>query len=452
MSERFDIVVVGGGGSGLAAAAAAAAAGARVCVLEKADRIGGTTALSVGSFTAAGTFLQRQAGIADSAEAHFADLDRFPRTQGAQDNLELRRLFVDNAAATLEWLASLGVMFHGPSLEPPHARPRLHLALPHSGAYLHALSRAARSHGAQLRPRHRVTRLLVEGERVAGVEASGPGGAAVLRAEKGVVLATGDYAAGKPLLREFAGEHYAHLEPINPANTGDGVQLARVLGARVLNGAAIFAERRFAVAPRSNWLKRLPPTAALGRAVRFAMRRLPRPLLQPVYAMYLTVNMAPSAQLFEAGARLLRGKEGDYVVFDAAVAHRFEQWPNFVSTAPGVAYAYLSDYRRYRPDIFHRADSAGELAARLGIGPEAAKLSGEAPWYALGPLYERIMTTDGGLAISGRFEVLRGAQPIRGLYAVGSAGQGGVQLPGHGQHLGWAFTSGRLCGLQLAKA
>jgi fumarate reductase flavoprotein subunit len=39
-----------------------------------------------------------------------------------------------------------------------------------------------------------------------------------------------------------------------------------------------------------------------------------------------------------------------------------------------------------------------------------------------------------------------GDQPIPGLYAAGSVGQGGALLDGHGHHIGWAFTSGRLAG------
>jgi predicted oxidoreductase len=33
---------------------------------------------------------------------------------------------------------------------------------------------------------------------------------------------------------------------------------------------------------------------------------------------------------------------------------------------------------------------------------------------------------------------------IPGLFAAGNAGQGGLALFGHGHHLGWAFTSGRM--------
>jgi predicted oxidoreductase len=53
--------------------------------------------------------------------------------------------------------------------------------------------------------------------------------------------------------------------------------------------------------------------------------------------------------------------------------------------------------------------------------------------------------------VSERLEVLRGdGSPIRGLYAAGSTGQGGLLLEGHGHHLGWAFISGRIAGRNAA--
>jgi len=36
------------------------------------------------------------------------------------------------------------------------------------------------------------------------------------------------------------------------------------------------------------------------------------------------------------------------------------------------------------------------------------------------------------------------------LWAAGLAGQGGLILKGHGHHIGWAFTSGRIAGRQAA--
>jgi fumarate reductase flavoprotein subunit len=39
---------------------------------------------------------------------------------------------------------------------------------------------------------------------------------------------------------------------------------------------------------------------------------------------------------------------------------------------------------------------------------------------------------------------------IKGLFAAGSNGQGGMLLEGHGHHLLWAFVSGRIAGKNAA--
>ena len=96
-----DVVVVGAGGAGFAAAIEAAVAGARVILLEKNPRPGGTTALSVGSITATRTPHQRRAGIDDSPAAHAEDLALINRRRGGvPDNPELRRVLIDHVGAT----------------------------------------------------------------------------------------------------------------------------------------------------------------------------------------------------------------------------------------------------------------------------------------------------------------------------------------------------------------
>jgi hypothetical protein len=152
---------------------------------------------------------------------------------------------------------------------------------------------------------------------------------------------------------------------------------------------------------------------------------------------------------------------------DGAIAERFTAWPHFISTAPGVAYAYIGDYRRNRRDICHEGQSVAELAGRIGVPAgkledtivrsNAAQVAAgrpaltRAPWIALGPIKAYTVLTDGGLAVTERLEVTgRDGQPIPGLYAAGSTGQGGVLLMGHGHHLGWAFVSGRIAGRNAA--
>jgi succinate dehydrogenase/fumarate reductase flavoprotein subunit len=153
-----------------------------------------------------------------------------------------------------------------------------------------------------------------------------------------------------------------------------------------------------------------------------------------------------------------------YIVFDDAIAAKFEAWPYFVSTAPGVAYAYLKDYRRNRRDIYHQADTIPGVAASMRVpadrlvtmlnrynGGERLDRPALSRNYALGPVKSYVVFTDGGLKVSERLEVLRAdGSVIPGLYAAGSTGQGGLLLEGHGHHLGWAFISGRIAGRNAA--
>jgi succinate dehydrogenase/fumarate reductase flavoprotein subunit len=70
----------------------------------------------------------------------------------------------------------------------------------------------------------------------------------------------------------------------------------------------------------------------------------------------------------------------------------------------------------------------------------------------MGPVRAYLLQTNGGLRVSTELEVLtKGGEPIPGLYAAGNAGQGGLLLLGHGHHLGWAFTSGRIAGRNAAR-
>jgi fumarate reductase flavoprotein subunit len=145
-----------------------------------------------------------------------------------------------------------------------------------------------------------------------------------------------------------------------------------------------------------------------------------------------------------------------FILLDGALARRFSAWPDFISTAPGVAYAYLPDYRRNRPDVYNEAPTLEALAAKLGMPPAALEHSvagrfKQAPFIALGPVRSVFVHAEGGLAVDALHRVLGAdGRPIPGLYAAGSTGQGGLLLKGHGHHLAWAFVSGRRAGRHAA--
>jgi hypothetical protein len=157
-----------------------------------------------------------------------------------------------------------------------------------------------------------------------------------------------------------------------------------------------------------------------------------------------------------------------YIVFDNKVADTFSGWPYFISTAPGLAYAYLADYKRNRRDICFQAGSINALAQAVGVPADSLAQTIEEhnrspagqtapvatpPFYALGPAKSWIPIADGGLKINAKMQVLdRSGQWIPGLYAAGSTGQGGLVLEGHGHHLGWALVSGRIAGRYAADA
>ncbi len=120
MSTTVDVLVIGGGGSGLTAAISAATSGATALVLEKCAKPGGSTGMSVGSFTAANTAYQYRAGVNDSIELFIEDMKVANGSDEARENVELRRVLAENAGPTLEWLSTIGVHFLGPTPEPPY--------------------------------------------------------------------------------------------------------------------------------------------------------------------------------------------------------------------------------------------------------------------------------------------------------------------------------------------
>jgi len=94
---------------------------------------------------------------------------------------------------------------------------------------------------------------------------------------------------------------------------------------------------------------------------------------------------------------------------------------------------------------------AASLAASVNSAPRKHFAGG--PFIALGPVRSVFVHAEGGLAVDARHRVLTaGDAPIPGLYAAGSAGQGGLLLKGHGHHLAWAFVSGRRAGKFAALA
>jgi fumarate reductase flavoprotein subunit len=257
-------------------------------------------------------------------------------------------------------------------------------------------------------------------------------------------------------------------------------------------------EFRFIAPTRKAFHQLLPSHGPFTRLASRLMPIVPKFIIHALIKRLLVTWQHPENNLFDHGAILINacaerfcdertspereiavarqpGKYA-YILLDQRLSQLFSAWPNFVSTAPDIAYAYIEDYLRLRPDVSCAASSIESLArlrklppvqlrttvdnynaslARSPLettgGPRQPPLEGER-WVLLGPLKSYFTTTEGGPRINQRLQVLGAdGQPIPGLFAVGQNGLGGMVLWGHGLHIGWALTSGRLAGSILAK-
>jgi len=219
----------------------------------------------------------------------------------------------------------------------------------------------------------------------------------------------------------------------------------------------------------------MPSGPWLARAAAIFFMHAPKWTLKPLVRSLMIANMSPSERLFEAGAVLVAstGQLLDsarpaqsvahtedrtaYIVMPAQIAKQFSSLPNYISTAPGIAYAFFNDYARGRPDLVHSAENANSLAVALGMDElsleSALGKASKTPLVALGPVQAMLTTTEGALSVNEKCQVLdANSTVLAGLYAVGCMGQGGMLLRGHGLHLAWAFTSGRIAGNLAAEA
>lgn len=233
MANDYDVIVIGGGGAGMSAAIEAHDAGARVLLVEAAARLGGSTALSGGVYYAAGTSVQRAAGVLgdtpDAMYEYYLALNQW-RVDPA-----VVRVLCDGAGPGVEWLRSLGVEFKPDALyrSGVESVPRGHQAHGNGAAIAAALERALRARpGVELALGNRVEALRFRDGAVRGVRARGEEATAA-----SVVLASGGFGHSAELLARHypeacaAGDWAWSISA--PTCVGDGFRMAEQLGASI---------------------------------------------------------------------------------------------------------------------------------------------------------------------------------------------------------------------------
>lgn len=445
--KTYDVIVVGAGAAGLSAAVEAAGAGASVLVLEKQKKIGGNTLISGGFYTAVDPERQKPQGVKDS-EAFF-----FEQTYDYGGRLarpELVRHLVTQAGPGLRWLESLGMKFEPQVFELYGAHwPRAHTpVLPLGVGYIRTLSAAALARGAKIETGVQVTDLVEEKGRIAGVVALVDGRREVFRARKGVVVASGSFAANPDLIAHYAPALTGLTTNNTAASTGEVMLAAHRHGATLIDMEQIQClpgcppGKRFRVRFHNN-VSRFIFVNQEGR--RFIREDGPRDALRdavlalPGKFAYTIVDADGFA---EAG--ILTQKEA-VLAMEAGEAWKGATLGDLARKLGIPAGALKDTVAQYNRAVSTKSDSLGKA------GRELRHPIAKPPFYA-SYAGMTIHYTEGGLAINVHGECLReDGSVIPGLFAAGTV-TGGVhgknRLGGNG--LADAVVFGRTAGCYAA--
>jgi fumarate reductase flavoprotein subunit len=232
---HYDVIVVGGGGAGLSAAIKAHERGARCIVLEADRKLGGATMLAGGVFYAAGTSVQRAAGIVnDTPDAMFEYVMTLNQWAVRPD---LIRIMADLGAEYVDWLIALGTEF------PPEwlvcsgveSVPRGHASRGAGTGVAGPLVNRAGALGIETAVATRVESLIQRDGRVVGVRAGGMD----LYAPT-TIITTGGFGNSAEMRGRlfpsaaFHGHHTWAVHEDAPYILGDGIRMAEALGADIV--------------------------------------------------------------------------------------------------------------------------------------------------------------------------------------------------------------------------
>ncbi|WP_404434612.1 FAD-dependent oxidoreductase [Microbacterium lacus] len=221
-AHHVDAVVVGGGLAGLAATYRLAERGARVALVEKRDRLGGSSAMSGGWFALSGTAVQRRAGVDDTSDTFLADM--VESGGGFADEKLLRRL-VEREGHAIETIERARAWTDELKVSAGMRVARAHLVrIPELLAFL---EQQATQHGATVWRANAATSLAWDGSRVVGVRTEH----AEFHARAGVVLTTGGFSRSQELIELFVPNQSGAMPYGGAGNSGDGLRMAWMLGA-----------------------------------------------------------------------------------------------------------------------------------------------------------------------------------------------------------------------------
>lgn len=433
-TPQLPAVVLGAGACGWTAALALREFGVDVLLVERDAVPAGSTALSSGLIPAAGTAVQRAAGVHDDSPAAFAADIQAKAGGGAAAHLVAA--YTQAVPVALEGLQRHGLRFEllDGFLYPGHGRRRMHAVPERSGAALMAgLQRAGQAAGATLLARARAETLWVDeaGTRVLGLGLRRPDGRLEAVGCDTLLLACNGFGGDRALVAELLPALREAPFAGHAGNDGTALRWGRALGAALADLDAAQGH--------GSWVE---PGGAL---------------------MSWAVMSAGGIQVNLDGLRF-HDERGGYSEAAVAVLAQPGGLAWNVCDDRGLALArQFPDFREAEAlGAVHSADDARTLARRIGVPTDAfvATLAATAlqpPLHAVrvtGALFH----TQGGLDVDASCRVrLAAGGALANLWAAGGAARG-VSGPGVAGYLsgngllsavagGWIAACGMARGL-----
>ncbi len=245
LSEKWDretdVIIVGTGFAGLAAAIEAYDSGARVIVLEKMATSGGNSIIASGGVNAVDPKRQIAQGIKDSVDLHFEHTFKGGNQLGDPEKI---RFMVENALEMcVNWLEDIGIIWpekvvqgFGALWERTHL-PARYKKYRRGAAIVNAELDQVRKRRIPIMLKHKVTKIIrekpLEGN-VLGVEIETAGKKLCFKAKRGVVLASGGFAANLELVVDHD-RRLANTPTTNHSGaTGECIKMAQDIGADIV--------------------------------------------------------------------------------------------------------------------------------------------------------------------------------------------------------------------------
>ena len=489
-NEKTDIVIVGGGLAGLAAANALVKKGVKPIVLEKLPFLGGAGLFPEGSL-GVNTRYQKEHGIKTTVQQV---LDAGLQYHHFRADPAVLRVLIEGSKDTLDEIADMGIQFRGirTMYGPEESLMTWHLFKGGAAAVIEKFIKNIEARKGTILTETTAKRLIVENGKVAGVEATdAAGNVHIIRAKK-VIIATGGFAANKEMLAQYVFDSSAlgMVEPIwlrgpvNDGRTGDGINMARLVGAGVAG--------MHAVAGNAPYLPDNPPINQFSGPDELKQGRcaLAQPWLWVDHTGRRFFNESRGSVFVDVYNAMTSAGGVSYTIFDQ---EKMDRMINQGAVLPFNAIVLAGVPLKSLPKTWEigmqrgwafKADSIKELAQQIGVPPEnlldtMKKVNSYAekgvdpefgrkkehlekfnlkkgPYYALKAIRAFFLTL-GGVTVTPHFEAKTPqGDVIPNLYVVGQDIGGlydsSYDLRCEGSASSFAMTSGRLAALNAAKA